>query len=104
MRRKPGRMAKTKIVKQLRHGQVTIPKEFREALHIERDDLLAITLTAGKLEIERVEVGVGRGAPAWARELYRQFAPVRESLRGATEEDINRAIDEALRKSRSRAR
>jgi AbrB family looped-hinge helix DNA binding protein len=59
-----------KIVRQLRHGQITIPKELREALGLEDDDLLAITFTSGKLEIEPVRVAPkSRGSP-WAAELY----------------------------------
>ena len=40
------------------------------------------------------------GSP-WAKELYDLFAPVRKSLESYTEQEINDAIDEALRAYRS---
>lgn len=89
-----------KIVKQLRHGQVTIPKEFREALGLTDEDMLAITLGEGKLEVEPVRVAPKtRGSP-WAKELYQLFAPVRESLKGHSQKEIDEAIDEAVREAR----
>jgi AbrB family looped-hinge helix DNA binding protein len=90
-----------KIVKQLRHGQVTIPKEFREALGLTDEDMLAMTLSEGKLEVEPVRVAPKAKGSPWAKELYELFAPVRESLRGRTEEEVNEAIDEATRKARA---
>ena len=66
-----------KLVKQLRHGQITIPKEFREALGLDKDDLLSIALSEGKLEIEPVKVTPKEKGSPWARELYQMFAPVR---------------------------
>lgn len=93
-----------KIVKQLRHGQITIPKELREALGLQDEDLLAITLSEGKLELEPVRVAPKSGGSPWAKELYEQFASVRKSLRGGTEEEINEAIDEAARGARTKPR
>lgn len=93
-----------KIVKQLRHGQITIPKELREALGLQEEDLLAITLSEGRLELEPVRVTPRSTGSPWAKELYEQFAPVRTSLRGRTEEEINEAIDEAKRSTRSKPR
>jgi AbrB family looped-hinge helix DNA binding protein len=77
-----------KVVKQLRHGQITIPKELREAIGLDEDDMLSITVA-----------GEGKGSP-WAKELYEMFAPVRGSLTGRSEEEVNKAIDEALRETR----
>ena len=86
-----------KLVKQLRHGQITIPKDMRDALGIEAEDLLSIELSDGKLEIEPVKVArKGAGSP-WLLELYELFAPVRASLESYTEEEINEAIDEAVK-------
>ena len=42
------------------------------------------------------------GSP-WAKELYEQFAPVRRSLKGLPESEINRAIDEAVQETRAQA-
>ena len=91
-----------KIVKQLRHGQITIPKELREALGLAEDDLLSVTLAEGKLEIEPVRVAPKTQGSPWAKELYGLFAPVRKSLEGRGEEEINEAIGEAVREVRSK--
>ncbi|MEX1253934.1 MAG: AbrB/MazE/SpoVT family DNA-binding domain-containing protein [Dehalococcoidia bacterium] len=90
-------------MKQLRHGQITIPKDLREALGLQEEDLLAITLSAGKLEIEPVRVAPKATGSPWAKELYEQFAPVRTSLKGRTEKAVNEAIDEAVKETRARA-
>ncbi len=90
-----------RIVKQLRHGQITIPKELRQALGLAEDDLLAITLAGGKLEIEPVKVAPKAKGSPWARELYQEFASVRKSLKGRSEEEINRAIDQAVQEVRA---
>lgn len=89
-----------KIVKQLRHGQITIPKEFREALGLSEEDMLAITLSEGSLQVEPVRVAPKAQGSPWARELYELFAPVRETLKGRSEDEINEAIDEAVREVR----
>jgi AbrB family looped-hinge helix DNA binding protein len=93
-----------KIVKQLRHGQITIPKALRDALGLQADDLLAMTLSGGKLEIEPVKVAPKPGGSLWARQLYEEFAPVRRSLNRRTEKDVNEAIEEALEEARADAR
>ena len=91
-----------KIVKQLRHGQITIPKDLRDALGLQEDDMLSVTLSAGKLEIEPVKVAPKTTGSPWARELYELYAPVRKGLKDAPEEEINKAIDEAVKEVRSR--
>jgi len=90
-----------KIVRQLRHGQITIPKELREALGLREEDLLSITLSNGKLEIEPVRLAPRGTASAWARQLYDEFAPMRRSLKGRTEEEINEAIRKAVEETRA---
>ncbi len=92
-----------KIVKQLRHGQITIPKELREALGLRDEDLLAITLSEGKLEIEPVKVEPKTGGSSWAKELYDEFAPVRRSLKDKAEAEVNEAIDDAVEEARAKA-
>jgi AbrB family looped-hinge helix DNA binding protein len=86
-----------KLVKQLRHGQITIPKDMREALGLEAEDLLSIELSGGKLEIEPVKVAPKRVGSPWLLELYELFTPVRTSLESYTEEEINEVIDEAVK-------
>ena len=93
-----------KLVRQLRHGQITIPKDLREALGLRQEDMLSITLADGKLEIEPVRVAPKSGGSPWARQLYDEFGPVRKRLRGRTEKEVNAAIDAALKETRARAR
>ena len=82
-------------------GQITIPKEFREALGLTDEDMLAMTLSEGQLEVEPVRVAPKAKGSPWAKELYELFAPVRKSLEGYGEEEINEAVDEALKEVRS---
>ncbi len=91
-----------KLVKQLRHGQITIPKEFRDALGIEETDMLSISLSEGKLEVEPVRMQPKATGSPWAKKLYELYAPVRESLKDVPDAEINEAIDEALKEVRSR--
>lgn len=97
-------MGKTRIVRQLRNGQITIPKEFREAMQLSGEDMLAVTLQDGKLEIETVKPAPRTGGSQWAKDLYDLYAPVRKSLEGYTEQEINDAIDEAVRAVRAEQR
>ena len=85
-----------KIVKQLRHGQITIPKDMREALGLDPDGLLSIELVDGKLEVQPVMVASKGKSSPWAREIYAMFAPVRKSLKTHGEQEINQAIDEVV--------
>jgi AbrB family looped-hinge helix DNA binding protein len=95
-------MAKTRIVRLLRNGQITIPKEFREALGLGPDDLVGITLTDGTLGISRMEAAPQEQGSPWLKELYDVFAPVRQSFveSGMTEDEINAELDAALREAR----
>jgi len=97
-----GGSAMRKLVKQLRHGQITIPKEFREALGLGKEDLLSIALNEGKLEIEPVKVTPRDKGSFWARELYQMFAPVRASLESRSEEEVKEAIGKAVREVRGK--
>lgn len=93
-----------KLVKQLRHGQITIPKEFRDALGLEESDMLSISLEGGRLEVEPVRVAPRGEGSVWVKELYQRYAPVRHSLRDTPNEEINKAIDEAVKEVRARKR
>ena len=92
-----------KLVKQLRNGQITIPKQFRETLGLQDDDLLSVSIVGDKIEIEPVRVAARAGRPDWARELYELYAPVRKKLESKSEDEINAAIDEAVKEVRSRS-
>lgn len=88
-----------KIVRTLRSGQITIPASFREKLGIDADSLLQMTLMEGELRIKPVQVSRNLQGSPWLREAYEAFAPVREEIkrRGYTEDEVNEAIDKALR-------
>jgi bifunctional DNA-binding transcriptional regulator/antitoxin component of YhaV-PrlF toxin-antitoxin module len=94
-------MAKTKVVKLLRNGQITIPAEFRDALHLDDEEALAMTLMDGKLEMQVLRPATNQSGSQWAKDLYDLFAPVRESLEGYSDQEINDAIDEALKAVRA---
>jgi bifunctional DNA-binding transcriptional regulator/antitoxin component of YhaV-PrlF toxin-antitoxin module len=86
----------------LRNGQITIPIEFRRQLGIEPDSLLQLTLERGELRIAPVRTTSQTPRIGWLRELYEQFAPVREEARASDEAEINAAIDDAVRAVRSK--
>jgi AbrB family looped-hinge helix DNA binding protein len=88
----------TKVVKQLRGGQLTVPKEFRERLGIKPNDLLRVTLREGRLEIAPVDTRERMGS-LWLKELYDLFAPVRETIKGS-EEEIDNVIERAVSETR----
>jgi len=98
----PRSRSDSRVVRQLRHGQITIPKDFRAALGLEPDDLLRVTLGEGKLEVAPVKA-MAKGSD-WAKRLHDLFAPMRESLQEYSEAEINAAIDEAVQESRAHRR
>lgn len=93
----------TRFVRPLRGGQITIPAEFRKQLGITEDTLLQLTLEAGELHLTPVRLTPAAGSP-WLKELYDAFAPARQEVRdtGATEQEVDEAIDQALAAVRSR--
>ncbi len=94
--------AKSKIVRPLHNGQITIPFEFREELGINEATLLRMTLEGDELHLRKLEVkDTSKGSP-WLRELYAEFAPVRKDLASYDELEIDRAIDSAVSKVRGR--
>ena len=96
------RQQRTKIVRSLRNGQITIPAEFRRRLGLQGDSLLQVTLEEGELRIKPLRVsGQSAGSP-WLKELYDLFAPVRQEAEQYSEEEINAAIDEAVIDARRR--
>ena len=79
-------------------GRITLPRPFREALGLRPGDDVYVTLAGDKLHVSRARPPVGS---PWLKQLYELFAPARESLRGYTEQEINDAIDEAVREVRA---
>ena len=64
-----------KVIKALAKGQITIPTEFREALGIDAETLLSISLVEDHLEVTPLRPG-------------------EDALRRYTEEDISRFLEE----------
>jgi bifunctional DNA-binding transcriptional regulator/antitoxin component of YhaV-PrlF toxin-antitoxin module len=98
--------SKTKLVRSLRGGQITIPVEFRRALDIDEDTMFRMTLADGRLQIEPVNVDESSKGSPWLRELYEYFAPVREEIlaRGISEKEVNADIDAAIAAVRAERR
>lgn len=85
-----------KLVRPLRSGQITIPKEFRSKLDIDEHTLLQIALMGQELHIRPVKVTSTQSGSAWARELYDLFAPVRKEAGKHTEKDVDTDINKAV--------
>ena len=90
----------TRIVRQLRSGQVTIPADFRRRLGIDEDTLLQMTLVSGELRIKPVQVRESAQGSPWLKELYQRFAPVREEAARFSVEEVDADIDRAVAKVR----
>ena len=90
----------TRVVRQLRSGQITIPAEFRKRLGMTEATLLQLTLRGGELHIKPLRVTDTAAGSPWLKELYERFAPVREEAKGYSEEEVNAAIDEAVKAAR----
>jgi bifunctional DNA-binding transcriptional regulator/antitoxin component of YhaV-PrlF toxin-antitoxin module len=89
----------TRIVRALRHGQVTIPAEFRRRLGIDDDSLLLVTLANGELRMKPLRTADRAqrlASPPWLKELYEQFASVRAAAATHSEDEINADIDQAI--------
>ncbi|MBI3979230.1 MAG: AbrB/MazE/SpoVT family DNA-binding domain-containing protein [Chloroflexi bacterium] len=90
------RNPRTRIVRQLRGGQITIPAEFRRLLGINDESLVQVTLADGELRIKPVRVAGVVAGSSWLKDLYDRFAPIREEAAALSGEEINAAIDQAL--------
>lgn len=95
---------KTRVVRSLRGGQMTIPAAFREQLGISEETLLQVTLADGELRIKPLQPAQSSQGSPWFQELYEMFAPVREYNRRYSDEEIDAAIDEAVQAVRSERR
>jgi bifunctional DNA-binding transcriptional regulator/antitoxin component of YhaV-PrlF toxin-antitoxin module len=87
---------RSKIIRPVRSGQITIPAEFRQELGITADTVLQISLMQGELRIRPLSVAPRAAGSPWLQELYDLFAPVREETSQYSEAEIDAAIDEAL--------
>jgi AbrB family looped-hinge helix DNA binding protein len=99
----PQQKRMSRIIKPLRGGQITIPAEFRKELGITEESVLQVSLFGGELHIKPVRVAeIGERSPM-LKELYEYFAPARQEVRekGYTEEEIDAAIDQAVKAVRN---
>jgi AbrB family looped-hinge helix DNA binding protein len=94
--------ATTRVVRQLRSGQITIPSEFRKKLGIEKDSLLQLTLTRDEISLKLMPTADNVAGSPWFKELYEEFAAVRDEANAFTPEEINGAIDGAIRSVRQK--
>lgn len=96
---------KTRIVRQLRHGQITIPKEFRDELGLTGEVAYSATVEGRALVLTPITQPEEQGSP-WLKELYDIFAPARERFArsGMTEDAINAELDAAVREARAEMR
>lgn len=87
----------TQIIKTLRSGQITLPAYFREKLGIDSDTLLQISLMDGELRIKPVQISEKAQGSPWLKEAYEAFTDVRKELKKYSEDEINEAIDKAVK-------
>lgn len=87
----------TRIIRSLRSGQITIPAEFREKLGIDAGTLIQISLMGEELRIKPVQISPTIQGSPWLKEAYEAFADVRKELERYSEDEINEAIDKAVK-------
>ena len=92
----PPPISTTQLVRPLRNGQITIPVEFRRALHLTDQTMLQMTLVGEELLIRPVQMAGVEPGFNWLSELYQLFAPVRRHNANLTEETINAVLDRLL--------
>jgi AbrB family looped-hinge helix DNA binding protein len=99
-------MPKKTVVRILRNGQITIPKEVRAEMGLEENDLLSVAVVDGVMRLKKAYAIADYDQGPWLRELYEKFAPIREGYAksGMTEEEINEEIDLAIKEARARHR
>ena len=92
----PPPISTTQLVRPLRNGQITIPVEFRRALHLTDQTMLQMTLVGAELHLRPVQMEGVQPGSNWLSELYQLFAPVRRHNANLTEEAINADLDQML--------
>ena len=81
------------LVKVIRNGQITIPKELRTALRIEEGDLLEVKLSEAGMTI-KPKTAVDREL-AGGR-FFQMTEQIRESVKDADPQELDEAIAEAV--------
>jgi len=86
------------VVRILKHGQITIPKEFREALGLERGDL-----AEAELQDERVVITPKKLVKKHSK-LVALLEEVHSQNEGVTEEEVVKYATEAVAELRRKRR
>ncbi len=93
----------TQLVRPSQRGQITIPVEFRKELDITEDTFLQVTIADGELRLRPIDLTEHKGENSiWLQDLYELFVSVREEAKGMSEEEINIAIDQAIKAVREK--
>jgi bifunctional DNA-binding transcriptional regulator/antitoxin component of YhaV-PrlF toxin-antitoxin module len=102
----PETKSRSRTVRSLRGGQMTIPIEFRRALGIDEETLLRVTLEDGALRVAPVREEENATGSNPLRDLYEYFAPVREAVlaSGISQEELWAEIDAAIAEVRAEKR
>ena len=87
----------TQLVKSLRSGQITIPVSMREKLGIKSDTFMQINLVAGELRIKPVRITPKAKDTDWFKKLFQEFSKVRNETQSYTEQEIDQAINKAVK-------
>ena len=95
---------KSKTVRALRGGQMTIPIEIRKHLGIDEDTLLNVEPTSDGGFVVHPVVASPAAENAWMQKLYDLFEPMRREIAesGLSEDELNALIDESVEEARSR--
>ena len=80
------------VVKILQHGQITIPKRFRETLNLKKGDLAEAELEGERIVITPKKLVKDK---AW-RELLEVMDRVHQMNKGFTEEEVTRDVMKAI--------
>ena len=90
------------VVKVLEHGQVTIPKKFREALGLEKGDYAEAELKDGQVVITPKKL-VDKKEKAWER-MEALLKEVHAQNEGVTEEEVTAEVLAAIAEHRREKR
>lgn len=95
---------KSKTVRALRGGQMTIPIEIRRTLGIEEDTLLKVETTDDGGFLVHPVSPKPVAENAWMQRLYDLFEPMRRQIAesGISEDELNALIDESVEEARAR--
>lgn len=86
------------LVKVIRNGQITIPKELRKALGIREGDLLEITLNNAEL---RVTPKTPVDKEVAQDEFFRLVEKMRRNVKDVDPAKLDAAIEEAVRTAKA---